>query len=184
MSCASKTLIFLSPRIRDRLANQAPEPKKKRLALAVVCIVALTFLVYWVNWVYLPSIPCGGGCLKPLAGELSVQDVDCSLATGVCSFAIANNSTAPLELERCSLTVSVGPGETSGVSGTVGGSATAWIPAHSSAPATCTIPTTQLAHQDSGSSGGGFYVLRFAESGGGYPAGTETSDNFYFTWSP
>jgi hypothetical protein len=49
------------------------------------------------------TTPGGFGALgiSPLAGELSGRDVSCSLAGGVCTLTIVNNSTTPLELETC-----------------------------------------------------------------------------------
>ena len=155
----------------------------------MICIVVLAALVYWFNWTYLPSLPCGlGACPRPLTGVLFTQEVSCSLGTGACAFTIVNNSTAPLELERCfmvvALSASASGGETMGVNGTIGGPALTGIPASSSAVATCAVSTSQLSHQDSGSIASGLFDVKLEKGWGGYPTGTETAVNFYGTWSP
>jgi hypothetical protein len=44
-----------------------------------------------------------GGVPSPLLGELSATGVSCSLATGVCTITLANDSPAPLQLESCDM---------------------------------------------------------------------------------
>jgi len=177
---------------------------------------------------------------KPLTGELSAQDVSCSLASGVCTFTIANNSTTPLDLETCQMQVvasvnvtstttyatisptttytaiagsstthtntttpTVAGGQSTAtatstasssvatvtiteymiVNGTIGGPASAGVPANSKVNATCTIPTTQLGHETGGSVADGGFTVKLVDSADSYPAGTETTFSFEGTWS-
>jgi hypothetical protein len=166
----------------------------------------------------------------PLLGELSGKDVSCSLASGVCTLTIVNNSTTPLELETCDVQgiasvnlttttytastelttttyIAFGNGSTStvtsapssfiasastvtetvteylNVNGTVGGPATAGIPANSQVTATCTVPTTQFASQAEGSVFSGGFHVKLVDSAESYPAGTEAGFGFEGTWS-
>src|SRR5438309_6245254 len=50
------------------------------------------------------SIPMEG-IVFSLAGELSAQNVSCSLASGACTLTIVNTSATPLELESCQMTI-------------------------------------------------------------------------------
>ncbi len=128
---------------------------------------------------------------KALMGELSAQDVSCSLASGVCTLTIVNNSTVPLELETCDVVVIVSSNvsssatvtEYSSINGTIGGPATAGMPANSQVTATCTVPATQLAHQTEGSLADGTFMVKLDDSWYSYPAGTETGFSFEGTWS-
>lgn len=71
----------------------------------------------------------------------------------------------------------------SNVNGTMGGPATAGIPANSQAAATCTMPTAQLGNETQGSIADGVFQAKLVDSAYGYPAGTEMTFGFEGTWS-
>jgi hypothetical protein len=124
---------------------------------------------------------------KALLGYLGTTGTSCSLSTGTCTFTIVNNSTASLQLVGCAIQVIVFSNSTyttvDSVNGTMGGAATAGIPANSRVGATCTIPTTQLALQTSGSAAEGSFIVRLGDNMYGYPVGDEPTFNFEGTWS-
>jgi len=124
---------------------------------------------------------------KALLGYLDTTDVSCSLSTGTCTFTIVNNSTASLGLVGCTIQVIVFYNSTNttydSVNGTLGGAATAGISATSRIGATCTIPTTQLAHQTLGSFAAGSFTVKIGDNIYGYPVGDEPTFSFEGTWS-
>ena len=69
------------------------------------------------------------------------------------------------------------------VNGTMGGPATAGIPANSQTAATCTMPTTQLGYETQGSTADGGFQVKLVDSAYSYPAGTEMRSGFEGTWS-
>jgi hypothetical protein len=69
------------------------------------------------------------------------------------------------------------------INGTIGGPATAGIPASSQVTMTCTFPTTQLTQQPTGSQASGVVWVKLASSGDSYPAGTQTGFSFGGVWS-
>lgn len=174
------------------------------LSILALLLVASGYVAY-VNLVPGTGLTTGycPKCFEPLIGELSAKDVSCSLATGICT--IVNNSTTPLQLEDCQVSVVIGVNDTgvtyittsqsstgtatltvttdNNFNGTVGGPATAGIPANSQVAATCALPTTELAHEPSGSSSEGLFQAKIVDSVGPYSAGTETNFNFEGTWS-
>lgn len=143
-------------------------------------------------------------CFLPLLGQISTRDVTCSLATGVCSLTIVNNSSTPLQLLDCETSVVVGTNvtgtylTTSGsttvtatqtittepnFNGTVGGPAAAGVPPNSQVAATCAFPTTELVHEVSGTGTAGGFQAKLLDSAGLYPAGAETAFGFEGIWS-
>lgn len=168
---------------------------------------------------------------QPLAGALSGENALCSLASGVCTFTVVNNSTTPLDLVGCqtqviggvevtTTTLSAASSESAtttyitfangsssmvvstptdsiasasvitqtateylNINGTIGGPATAGIPASSQVTMTCTFPTTQLTQQPTGSQASGSVWVKLASSWDSYPAGTQTSFGFEGVWS-
>jgi hypothetical protein len=178
-----------------------------------------------------PGLPPGGliGTPAPSVGEISAQNVSCSLASGVCSLTIVNNSTTPLDLQSCAVqgisdigtttttvTTTIGPtttyvafpnGTTKTVTpnstltstetstqtatftewldanGTVGGAATAAVPADSQISATCTVSSGQFLPQNVGNDVSGNFEASTVDAAGGYPAGTEVNIGFGGTWS-
>lgn len=132
---------------------------------------------------------------NPVPVLVSEANISCSLASGVCTVMVVNNNNVSLQLETCMMTVianvttnsTATVTEYSNVNGTIGGPATAGIPANSQVAATCTVPTAQLAHETRGSwpsdlAQGGF-TAKLVDSWSGYPAGTKTSIPFESTWS-
>jgi hypothetical protein len=181
---------------------------KLPLALSILALLLLASgYVAYVNLVPRTSstIVYCPKCFEPLIGELSAKDVSCSLATGVCALTIVNNSTTPLQLVDCQVSVVIGINDTgvtyittnqsstgtateiittdNNFNGTVGGPAAAGVPANSQVAATCAVPTTELAHEPSGSSSEGVFRAKIVDSVGPYAAGAETSFNFEGTWS-
>jgi hypothetical protein len=124
-------------------------------------------------------------------GVLSTQDVSCSLATGVCTLTIVNNSTVPLKLETCEMVAttvienssSTTITQSNTVNGTIGGPATAGISANSEVGATCTVPAEPFAHQAAGSPVNGSFVVNLVDSYYYDPAGTAVHFGFEGTWS-
>ena len=136
----------------------------------------------------------GNSSIKPtpsppalLLGELIATNVSCSLATGVCTMTIANNSNASLDLVACEITVIASSGggvtEVAAANGTMGGPATTGIGANSQVSGTCTVPTSQLSHQASGSAADGGFEVKLADRYYSYPAGSDASFGFEGTWS-
>lgn len=124
-----------------------------------------------------------------LPGAPSAQGVSCSLATGVCTLTLLNNSTSTLKLKTCQMSLIMSSNVSSGttitayiaVNGTIGGPATAGVPANSQATGTCTVPVTQLAHETKGSVADGTFMAKLVDSSN--PIGTETTVDFEGTWS-
>ncbi|HEV2138037.1 MAG TPA: hypothetical protein VGR53_04290 [Nitrososphaerales archaeon] len=135
--------------------------------------------------------PVGGP--RVLLGYVSTTDVTCSLATGSCTMTIINNSTVPLIIESCRMSLISRINGTvttyDMVNGTAGGPAAAGIPAEidhargSTIPGSCTVPMTELSLQASGSPADGLFLVKLASSWYGYPAGTETIVGFDGIWS-
>lgn len=127
----------------------------------------------------------------PLLGYLFTQNVNCSLSTGVCTMTILNNSTTPLQLVSCEMQVILYGNSTSStvhiVNGTVSGQATTGIPSNSKVDGTCTVPTSDLTHQNAstfeGLKAGGLMGVRLVSSWYEFPAGTYASVGFVGTWS-
>jgi len=127
----------------------------------------------------------------PLLGYLFTQNVSCTLSTGVCTMTILNNSTTPLQLVSCEMQVILYANSTSStvhiVNGTVSGQATVGIPAISKVGGTCTVPTSDLTHQNASSfeglQAGGLMRVRLVNSWYEFPAGTYASVGFQGTWS-
>jgi len=69
------------------------------------------------------------------------------------------------------------------VNGTVGGPATAGVPADSSAKANCTVPAASLWQQSQGSQNSGSFRAKMVDSAGGYAAGTIAIVSFAEKWS-
>lgn len=126
-----------------------------------------------------------------LLGYLSGQGASCSTTTGVCTFTIVNNSTDPLDLVACAVTVTstltvnstVTVTQYTEVNGTIGGQAASGIPADSQVAATCTFPVSQVAGQTVGSVASGGFTVKLVDSWYTYPPGTEANSNFQGTWS-
>ena len=118
-----------------------------------------------------------------LEGYVSTHNVSCSLSTGVCSLTIVYNGTDPLQLEGCQFAIANSTGGMSLVNGTIGGAATAGIPSNSQVSATCSIPTSELAHQTKGSTASGSFIVKLVDSWYSFPAGTEAGFGFEGTWS-
>jgi hypothetical protein len=187
------------------MGNKAIVVLKSKRLLALSILALLVFISVYL--VYVNLVPGPGSiqpeycpkCLLPLTGELSARDVSCSLATGVCDLMIVNNSTTPLQLLDCQMSVNIGFNYTAvtyitttstatitlgdSINGTLGGPAVAGIPANSQIATTCALPTTELAYETSGSSVVGGFQARLVESEGPYSAGAETAFNFQGTWS-
>jgi hypothetical protein len=110
-------------------------------------------------------------------------------ATTTTYIALPNGTTAtvvstPNSSIAAASTVTQTVTESNIVNGTVGGPATAGIPADSQVTATCTVPTSQFAPQTVGSYAGGSFTVKLVNSADGSPAGTETRVSFQGTWSP
>ncbi len=130
---------------------------------------------------------------RVLLGYVSTTDVTCSLATGSCTMTIINNSTVPLIVENCrmSLISQINGTVTTYdmVNGTAGGPAATGIPVEinhargSTIPGSCTLPKTELSLQASGSPADGFFLVKLASSWYGYPADTHTIIGFDGIWS-
>jgi len=69
------------------------------------------------------------------------------------------------------------------INGTMGGQATAGIPANSQVTASCTMPTAQLGHETEGSIAEGGLHVKLVDSADSYPAGTVAGFSFEGTWS-
>ncbi len=100
---------------------------------------------------------------------------------------IVNNSNASLDLVACEITVIAGSSgrvtESVAVNGTMGGPATAGIAANSQVSATCTVQTSVLSHQASGSAAEGGFEVKLVDSYGSYPADSDAYFGFQGTWS-
>jgi hypothetical protein len=147
------------------------------------------------------------GTPEPFMGYLSSRVVSCSLATGVCSFILINNTTAPFAVQNCEMTLvqneSVTP---SGylartfhqVNGTIRGPAVEGIPAGSShtmgngsrlsepggsVAGTCTVPAAELSHQNPGDMAHGAVFVRLESDWNNLTAGQSTVIGFESVWS-
>lgn len=131
-----------------------------------------------------PSVPAA------LEGYISTQNVSCLLSTGVCSLTIVYNGTDPLEMEGCQFAIVSTSSDgvttvttTTLVNGTVGGAAKAGISPDSQISATCSIPTSELAHQAKGTMISGSFSVKLVDSWNVFPAGTIAYFGFQGTWS-
>jgi hypothetical protein len=126
-----------------------------------------------------------------LLGYLSAQGVSCSPTTGFCTFTIVNNSTDPLDLVSCAVTVAstsivnstITVTQYTEVNGTIGGQAASGIPANSQVAATCTLTASQVADETAGATVSGTFVVKLVDSWYNYAAGTEAYSNFEGAWS-
>ena len=133
------------------------------------------------------------GSPRVLLGYVFSRDVTCSLATGACAMMLVNNSTVPLVIESCrmSLILRINGTVTTYhiVNGTAGGPAAAGNPAEispargSTIPGSCNVPKTELSLQTSGSPADGLFLVKLASSWYGYSAGTEAIIGFDGIWS-
>ena len=92
---------------------------KKQIGIAVtIALVGALALGFFANSSF-PSQTAGASSttmsgvtapasVVPLVGELFARNVSCSIATGVCSFTIVNNSSTPLQPENCRVLVTSG----------------------------------------------------------------------------
>ncbi|MDG6925478.1 MAG: hypothetical protein JRN09_02885 [Nitrososphaerota archaeon] len=125
-----------------------------------------------------------------LTGQLYAESVSCSLSTGVCTFTIVNNSTVPLDFEGCHVvqTEVIGGSNSTAtlsnpVNGTIGGAATAGIPASSHVEATCAVPTAPFAGQTAGSQVSVSFSVKLVDDWYSYHAGTVVYFTFPGTWT-
>src|SRR5271157_4511700 len=140
---------------------------KKEIAkvavIAVVVAVGLGALAIF-------AFPGGhyGSVPEALLGLVSALGVSCSLATGVCTFTVVNNSSVPLEPVSCGMRVIL-EANSSGIlygsaNGTIGGPVTGGIPANSITVATCTVPVAKLSLQTRGSSENGLFAVNLVDN--------------------
>jgi hypothetical protein len=115
-----------------------------------------------------------------LTGQLYAESVSCSLSTGVCTFTIVNNSTVPLDFEGCHV---VQTEVICGSNSTIGGAATAGIPASAHVEATCAVPTAPFAGQTAGSQVSVSFSVKLVDDWYSYHAGTVVYFTFPGTWT-
>jgi hypothetical protein len=182
---------------------------KKQIGVGVVASVAAAIIVGLLAVNAFPMSPAitttgpfGTPPNLPLPPvPFSAEKVSCSLSTGICTFTIVNNSTAPLALVGCqiysgshTIVVQSANGtydetELIIVNGTVGGdAAVSGIPANSQVGASCSVPTSALANETVGSGASGGFTVKFLKqfslpSGFQFPAGDEPTFSFQGTWS-
>ena len=133
------------------------------------------------------------GTPRVLLGYVSARGVTCSLSTGVCTMTLLNNSTVPLAVTGCNMSLISNSNGTSTtwniVNGKIGGPALAGITAgisygHGSiVSGSCTVPKTALSLQTSGSLADGLIFVQLESSRYDYPAGTWAVIDFQGTWS-
>lgn len=133
------------------------------------------------------------GTPRVLLGYVSATGVTCSLATGTCAMTLLNNSTTPLAVIGCSMSLILNSNITNTtyhtVNGTAGGPAAAGVPAGNSyahgtsIPGSCTVPTAQLSHETRGSLAAGVFFVKLESGWYNYPAGTWAIIDFQGTWS-
>jgi hypothetical protein len=123
---------------------------------------------------------------------LSIGKASCSLITGVCTMAIANegyNSSFDLVLaaNQCPMDLVYAKNSTvttyTSVNGTVGGQITSGLHNTSNVVATCTVPTSLLTYESNGSVASGGLYLKLANNFGPDPAGKTASVPFDGTWT-
>jgi hypothetical protein len=122
---------------------------------------------------------------------LSIGEAQCSLNTGVCTVALANNgvnSSYDLVLESnvCSMDVIIAEnstGTTYGLNGVVGGQILGGVPAGSNVLASCAVPPTRLVYETNGSEASGGFLLKLTNSGSPFPAGSQVGVPFSGVWT-
>jgi hypothetical protein len=134
-------------------------------------------------------LPREGGS-TPLQHGLYPQNVTCTLATGICTLVIVNNSTIPLQLVGCAMTSIPSISTTSNsttttysvVNGTAG-SENMSIPSYSHQTVTCAVPPGLLENARVGGPADGTFTVKYAEAWYNIPAGTEDPLFFVGEWS-
>jgi hypothetical protein len=136
-----------------------------------------------------PVLPVEGGS-NPLEHGLYSQNVTCTLATGMCTFVIVNNTTIPLLLVGCAMTsipsILTSSNSTTTIYSVVNGTAKSVnmsIPSYSHQTATCAVPTGLLKNANVRGPADGAIVVKYAEAYYNIPAGTEDFLFFIGAWS-
>ncbi len=156
-------------------------------ALWLVIVVAVAAAVAAGSFAPGPSYSCASPCPKVDLGIAQVTVATCSSATGVCEVALFNNSTAAAQLESCEFSFVLSSNKTvtvrSQVAGYIGGAAADSMPAGSGSLGTCTMPYSQLRDQAQiGTAAMGSFVVKLLQNWQSYPAGTESSFEFFGNW--
>jgi hypothetical protein len=165
------------------------------LTITVVEFTGTTTTTHTIT-IIAPSSTTNGPVLPPengfnLNSAFHSRNVNCSLATGICTLVIMNNSTYAFELEGCQMTSIIYSVKTTSnstttvytvVNGTTQGGAKS-IPSGSQQALTCAIPLSLLANTRVGSRADGTFLAKFADPLYDVPAGLEMRYDFQGTWS-
>lgn len=160
---------------------------KKQIAIGA-CVAILAAIT--IGFLAVTLFPTQSPVLAaPLLGYLNTEQVVCSLSNGTCSMIVVNNSTVPVSLEYCEITVLISGAagssnrEYSSFNGTLGGPAANGLAANSAMAVSCTIPPSLLSHESPGSFSGGAFHVSLDREWYSFAAGTQAGFNFQGTWS-